>query len=185
MGAGVRVSAKRPVRALLPHRPAEAPIFCSACTGLDGLPLAEVVSAFDLSRFRRFVDLGGGTGHLAMAMADQYPDMKPPCSTCRPAVEFAREFVDARVELMGGDFFRGPLPPADLYGLGRILHDWSEEKIRVLLAEDLRSAAARRRAADCGNPVERRKDGTDRRAHAVTQHAGVHGGTGTQSEGIR
>jgi acetylserotonin N-methyltransferase len=41
--------------------------------------------------------------------------------------------VDARVELMGGDFFRDPLPPADLYGLGRILHDWSEEKIRVLL----------------------------------------------------
>jgi acetylserotonin N-methyltransferase len=101
--------------------------------GFGRLTSAEVVSAFDLSRFRRFVDLGGGTGHLAMAMADRYPNMKTAVFDLPAAVEFAREFVDARVELMGGDFFRDPLPPADLYGLGRILHDWSEEKIRVLL----------------------------------------------------
>ena len=32
-----------------------------------------------------------------------------------------------------GDFFVDPLPPADLYALGRILHDWAEPKIRTLL----------------------------------------------------
>ena len=32
-----------------------------------------------------------------------------------------------------GDFFTDPLPPADLYALGRILHDWTEEKIYFLL----------------------------------------------------
>ena len=26
------------------------------------------------------------------------------------------------------------MPPADLYAVGRILHDWSEDKIRLLLA---------------------------------------------------
>ena len=36
---------------------------------------------------------------------------------------------------IAGDFFTDPLPPADLYSLGRILHDWSEEKIRKLLAK--------------------------------------------------
>jgi acetylserotonin N-methyltransferase len=41
--------------------------------------------------------------------------------------------VSARVEVMGGDFFADPLPKADLYSLGRILHDWSEEKILTLL----------------------------------------------------
>jgi len=31
--------------------------------------------------------------------------------------------------LGGGDFFADPLPPADRYALGRILHDWTEAKI--------------------------------------------------------
>ena len=32
-----------------------------------------VVAAFDLSRFRRLVDLGGATGHLAIAACQRYP----------------------------------------------------------------------------------------------------------------
>jgi acetylserotonin N-methyltransferase len=35
--------------------------------------------------------------------------------------------------IIAGDFFTDPLPEADLYGLGRILHDWTEPKIRTLL----------------------------------------------------
>jgi acetylserotonin N-methyltransferase len=34
---------------------------------------------------------------------------------------------------MAGDFFMDPLPEGDLYTLGRILHDWTEEKIVKLL----------------------------------------------------
>lgn len=50
-----------------------------------------------------------------------------------PVIETARRFAGDRVELIAGDFFTDPLPPADLYALGRILHDWSEPKIRALL----------------------------------------------------
>jgi acetylserotonin N-methyltransferase len=102
--------------------------------GFGRLTSDEVVSAFDLSRFGRFVDLGGGTGHLAMAVASRYPGLRAAVFDLPAAIEFAREFVDGRVELIAGDFFRDPLPEADLYGLGRILHDWSEDKIRLLLA---------------------------------------------------
>jgi acetylserotonin N-methyltransferase len=53
-----------------------------------------------------------------------------------PAVVFiAHEFTGARVELIAGDFFKDELPPADLYAVSRILHDWSEDKIRRLLAK--------------------------------------------------
>ena len=48
-------------------------------------------------------------------------------------IEVTREFTGDRVGLFAGDFFNDPLPPADLYAAGRILHDWSEEKIRKLL----------------------------------------------------
>jgi acetylserotonin N-methyltransferase len=34
---------------------------------------------------------------------------------------------------VAGDFFEDELPEADLYYVGRILHDWSEEKIERLL----------------------------------------------------
>ena len=33
-----------------------------------------------------------------------------------------------------GDFFRDPLPDADLYVLARVLHDWADEKCSQLLA---------------------------------------------------
>ena len=38
-----------------------------------------------------------------------------------------------RVDAVAGDFFRDPLPPSDLYGMGRILHDWSDEKVSIQL----------------------------------------------------
>uniref|UniRef100_A0A8C1FAY4 Acetylserotonin O-methyltransferase-like n=1 Tax=Cyprinus carpio carpio TaxID=630221 RepID=A0A8C1FAY4_CYPCA len=36
---------------------------------------------------------------------------------------------------IGGDFFKDDLPKADLYILARILHDWSDEKLDVLLSK--------------------------------------------------
>ncbi len=104
--------------------------------GFGVLSSPKVVSAFDLSRFRRLVDLGGGTGHLPLAAAERYPEMEVAVFDLAPAVEYAREFTaGSRVELIAGDFFVDPLPPADIYALGRILHDWNETKIRTLLAK--------------------------------------------------
>ncbi len=97
-----------------------------------------VVAAFDLSRFGKLVDLGGATGHLAVAACERYPQMRAAVFDLAPVVEFAREQVRlspaaARIDLIAGDFFSSELPEADLYALGRILHDWPEEKIRLLL----------------------------------------------------
>jgi acetylserotonin O-methyltransferase len=57
-----------------------------------------------------------------------------------PVIPFAREKVEQssvadRIDLVAGDFFMGELPQADLYSVGRILHDWSPEKIQHLLAK--------------------------------------------------
>jgi acetylserotonin N-methyltransferase len=104
--------------------------------GFGCLSSPSVVAAFDLSPFNRLVDLGGATGHLPMAAAARYPNIEAAVFDLPPVIEVAREFTKgSRVELIPGDFFSDPLPPADLYALGRILHDWSEDKIRVLLAK--------------------------------------------------
>jgi acetylserotonin N-methyltransferase len=100
--------------------------FLQGMHGFGQLSSPAVAAAFDLSRFEHFVDLGGATGHLAQAVGERYPGMR---TTVFDLPGVARIFP----HVVAGDFFEDPLPPADLYGLGRILHDWSEEKIQRLL----------------------------------------------------
>src|SRR5262249_48682388 len=106
--------------------------------GFGQLASPRVVSAFDLRHFRRLVDLGGATGHLAVAACERYPQLRATVFELPRVISFAREQVKRspvadRVDLLAGDFFSDQLPSADLYSLGRILHDWSEEKIALLL----------------------------------------------------
>ncbi len=100
--------------------------------GMQSSPL--IVSAFDLSRFRCMADLGGATGHLALAACEYYPNMRGIVFDLPPVIRFAKQRVEhPRLEFVAGDFFADPLPNADLYAIGRILHDWNEHKIRTLL----------------------------------------------------
>jgi len=102
--------------------------------GFGRLSSPAIVRAFDLSGFRRLVDLGGATGHLAMAASEAWPNLRAAVFDLPGVIETARQFVaGSAVELIAGDFFSDPLPQADLYSLGRILHDWSEDKIERLL----------------------------------------------------
>src|SRR5204862_5064143 len=79
-----------------------------------------VVAAFDLSRFRRLVDLGGATGHLAIAACERYPALTAVVFDLPDAVPLAQSMVAAspvaaRVSVQAGNFFTDPLPEADLY----------------------------------------------------------------------
>jgi acetylserotonin N-methyltransferase len=100
----------------------------------------QVVGAFDLSRYRTLVDLGGGTGHLAEAACKRYPGLNAIVFDL-PAVEplfnelLASSPVRQRITFVGGSFFSDPLPDADLYAVGRILHDWDEKQIQQLLTK--------------------------------------------------
>lgn len=98
-----------------------------------------LVRAFDLSGFQKLVDLGGATGHLAAAACQLYPQIRACVFDLPDAVPMAREMlaltpVADRVEVAAGDFFVDPLPPGDLYALGRIIHDWTESKGEALLS---------------------------------------------------
>lgn len=107
--------------------------FLMGMHGFGQLSSPTLVRAFDLSRFRRCVDLGGATGHLVMAAVEAYPGMRGVLFDLPPAIEFGKRFAEGKVDLVAGDFFSDPLPEGDLYCLGRILHDWNEDKIRLLL----------------------------------------------------
>ena len=109
--------------------------FLMGMHGLGILTSPAIVAAFDLREFRHLVDLGGATGHLAIAAKERYPHLRSTVFDLPAAVEFARQHLPRPdVDFIPGDFFKDPLPEADLFVLGRILHDWSAGKIRALLA---------------------------------------------------
>lgn len=112
--------------------------FLAGMHGFGLLSSPHVVASFDLSRFRHLVDLGGATGHLAAAACERYPNLRAAVFDLPAVIEVAREYLRRskftdRIEVISGDFFNDPLPVTDLFALGRIVHDWSETKIRQLL----------------------------------------------------
>jgi acetylserotonin N-methyltransferase len=106
--------------------------------GFGVISSPQVVIAHDLSRFNRLVDLGGATGHLAMAACEAYPHLQAVVADLPEVLPLAQEMIGQsqvanRIAVSACDFFRDPLPPADLYALGRIIHDWTEAKSLALL----------------------------------------------------
>src|SRR5436853_116907 len=54
-----------------------------------------VVAAFDLGRFQRLIDLGGATGHLAIAACRRYLSLRAVVFDLPGIVPLAREIIDA------------------------------------------------------------------------------------------
>lgn len=112
--------------------------FLMGMHGFGMITSPHVVNAFDLSRFKVLADLGGATGHLAIAACQRYSNLTGVVFDLPHALDLARSMVAKsgvadRMQIAGGDFFVDDLPHADLYALGRIVHDWNEPKIRLLL----------------------------------------------------
>lgn len=120
--------------------PEQAREFLMGMHGYGLISSPVIVNAVDLSRFRTFVDLGGATGHLTIAACQRWRNLSGVVFDLPVAVGLADEIIAAstvadRVAAVAGDFFVDPLPAGDVYALGRILHDWTEEKIYKLLSK--------------------------------------------------
>jgi acetylserotonin N-methyltransferase len=114
--------------------------FLQGMHGLGALSSPAVVKAFDLSRFRQLIDLGGATGHLAITACESYPELHATVFDLEAVIEVARGHIgrsaaSQRIHAVVGDFFLDELPDGDLIALGRIIHDWSDDKVRKLLAK--------------------------------------------------
>ncbi|XP_039356553.1 acetylserotonin O-methyltransferase-like isoform X2 [Mauremys reevesii] len=99
----------------------------------------DVIAAFDLSPFTIIYDLGGCAGGLAQECISLYPKSTVTIYDLPKVVQVAKErFVppeERRITFHEGDFFKDPIPEADLYILARILHDWADDKCMQLLAK--------------------------------------------------
>ncbi len=112
--------------------------FLRGMNGMGQIGSRVIVRAFDLGRFQQLVDLGGATGHLAIAACEAYPNLRATVLDLPKVERFVKPYIEQssvadRMQFAAGDFFEDDLPPGDLYTLGRILHDWAEPKIVALL----------------------------------------------------
>jgi hypothetical protein len=100
----------------------------------------EVATAFDFSRARSVVDVGGGRGGFLLPLLEAHPRLRGVLLDGPRAVRAARASATRgslrrRLRLAAGDFFRSVPAGGDVYVLRNVLHDWDDGRaLRILLA---------------------------------------------------
>ncbi len=93
--------------------------------------------ALDLSRHRRMLDVGGGSGAHSIGATLRWPDLRATVFDIAPVCEVARESaarhgLDDRVGAHAGDLWLDPFPAADLHFYSLVFHDWPPDKCALL-----------------------------------------------------
>ncbi|EDL20659.1 mCG57648, partial [Mus musculus] len=118
----VGVDAEDPFTAIY-RSEAERLLFMQGLQETWSLCGGRVLAAFDLSPFRVICDLGGGSGALALPGSKvtvfETPDDVVAAARAHFLPPAGEDGAEPRVRFLSGDFFRSPLPPADLYVLAR------------------------------------------------------------------
>ncbi len=96
---------------------------------------AEILAAYDFSRHRHLIDIGGSNGTFLKAAAARYPQLKLSLFDLPAVAEIARANLGNRYEIHGGSFLDDELPKGpDVATLIRIAHDHDDAAVRTLLA---------------------------------------------------
>jgi len=120
--------------------PARLKLFLSAMTGFSLHSARSLAGKFPWQKYKTFVDVGGAQGALPVQIALAHPHISGGVFDL-PVVgpifeEYAAGFgLSDRLRFHPGDFFKDPLPRADVIVMARILHDWDLEQKRLLIGK--------------------------------------------------
>ncbi len=118
--------------------PAKLEGFLNAMSGISMGNFHAFAQKFDFRRYKTMLDVGGATGQLSRIVAKQHAHLAITSFDLPPVEPIAKKQIAAagladRVATASGDFFKQPLPKADLITMGNVLHDWNLEKKMSLL----------------------------------------------------
>ncbi len=118
--------------------PARLKEFLSAMTGISMEIANRIAVQFPWKNYQTFVDVGAAQGCLPVRVALANPHLKGAgydLEVVRPIFEeYIQSFgLSDRLRFESGDFFKDPLPKADVVVMGHILHDWDLEQKRILI----------------------------------------------------
>lgn len=130
--------------AALYQDPARLKGFARAMTGISMGTAQVIARQFSWGKYRTFADVGTAQGCLPVQVALAHPHLTGIGFDLPPLGPIFDEYVASfglqdRLRFQGGDFLTDPLPEADVLVMGRVLHDWSIEERRMLLAKAYRA----------------------------------------------
>lgn len=115
----------------------EAAFFTEAMANLSGAAALDIAAVLDTKGVGFALDIGGAGGEVARALLKANPDLRAgvfdlPHIAPSAAAAAAAEGLGERFTTVGGDFFEA-VPPADLYVIKSVLHDWNDDEcVRIL-----------------------------------------------------
>lgn len=120
--------------------PARLEGFMQAMAGVSRGPCEALAAKFDFGPYKTLADVGGATGQLCIAAAARHPHLRATTYDLPAVAPIASRTIAAaglsdRVSAAPLDFFKDPLPRADVITMGMILHDWNLEIKKMLVAK--------------------------------------------------
>jgi len=114
-------------------------VFNAAMADMTRQVAADAIAAYDFSRFRSILDVGGGNGALLASLLTATPGLKGILFDLPSGTEGAPELVAAagiseRCEIVHGDFFKALPAGADAYLLKSVMHNWNDEMCCIILS---------------------------------------------------
>lgn len=107
---------------------------------------AAIAAAFDFTRFRRIVDVGGGRGGLLRQILLRAPDAQGVLFEQPQVVQQAPGLQESdplsRAELVADNFFQSVPTGGDCYALKGVLHDFDDEQYVTILGNCRRAMRA-------------------------------------------
>jgi hypothetical protein len=120
--------------------PARLKGFARAMTGISMGTAQVIARRFPWDKYRTFADVGTAEGYLPVQVALAHPHLSGVGFDLPPLGPIFDEYVASfglqdRLRFQGGDFLTDPLPGADVLVMGHVLHNWSVDERRMLLAK--------------------------------------------------
>jgi hypothetical protein len=120
--------------------PARLRQFLQGMTGISMGAAVAIAQKFPWSRYKTFVDVGGAQGALPVQVAIAHPHLTGKNFDLPVVGPIFNDYVasfglQGRLHFQAGDFFKDPLPAADVFVMGHILHDWDLERKRLLISK--------------------------------------------------
>jgi hypothetical protein len=124
--------------------PARQAVFSAAMAEQAQLLTVPCVPLLEWPAVGTVADIAGGSGTLISQVLEEQPRIQGMLIDRPEVIESARSFlknagVEARCAVHEGDLFDPP-PPADMYLLSRVLHDWDDAGVVRILAALAHSA---------------------------------------------
>jgi hypothetical protein len=115
-------------------------LFLRAMTGLSMASSRAIARKFPWEKYATFVDVGGAQGELSIELASRHLHLRGATFDLPPVQPFFEERVaqfglSQRLRYVAGDFFRDPLPSAEVLVMGHVLHNWNLEQKKLLIAK--------------------------------------------------